>query len=223
MHRRHPFPSSLSNRPSNCPGRFIGKLASKLLTDGTMHRHMLSPLRDPSVCLSVLWVRWLAGWLAGSLQQSFSSFPSQLIDLSILSLRFLLPSSVPPSPLFQSPSCPPPSDPNTPIAGVPSGKTVETWLGDDVNLSSDSPMMRAACPPPHPPHRATLRIPATRLTFSFYALWGESRKSILFSFFSSKSQKDLLPFSCTFVHLTSISEEIELEKRFNSARSLSVG
>ena len=152
-----------------------------------MHRHMLSPLRDPSVslsdCLSVLWVRWLAG----SLQQSFSSFPSQLIDLSILSLRFLLPSSVPPSPLFQSPSCPAPSDPNTPIAGVPSGKTVETWLGDDVNLSSDSPMMRAACPP-HPPHRATLRIPATRLTFSFYALWGESRKSIFLSFFLSSHQ-----------------------------------
>ena len=126
----------------------------------------------------------MACWLAGSLQQSFSSFPSQLIDLSILSLRFLLPSSVPPSPLFQSPSCPAPSDPNTPIAGVPSGKTVETWLGDDVNLSSDSPMMRAACPP-HPPHRATLRIPATRLTFPLYALSGEK----YISFFLSPRQR----------------------------------
>ena len=83
MHRRHPFPSSLSNRPSNCPGRFIGKLASKLLTDGTMHRHMLSPLRDPSDCLSVLWVRWLAGWLACWLPPTILFLFSVSIDRSL--------------------------------------------------------------------------------------------------------------------------------------------
>ena len=84
------------------PGRFIGKLASKLLTDGAVHRpHPSSPfLRHPS--LTVLWVTRLAGCcvLSPSLQQSFfSSSPSQLIDLSILSLPPL-------SPIFYSISSP---------------------------------------------------------------------------------------------------------------------
>ena len=105
---RRPYSSlqrcQVSNGLSNChalPGRFIGKLASKLLTDGTVHciAPSLFPFPPPSVshCL----VGNSVGWL---LSPSFSpilflSSPSQLIDLSILSLPPL-------SPIFYSISSP---------------------------------------------------------------------------------------------------------------------
>ena len=100
------------------------------------------------------------------------------------------------------------SDPNSPIARDPHGKTVKTWLGD-VNSSSNSPTMRASSP---------TTPDALLSTSNFFILCSLRGKVYSFRFLVKEPK-----ISSFFVHvrpsvhlLTSISEEIELEKRFSS-------
>ena len=79
------------------------------------------------------------------------------------------------------------SDPNSPIARDPHGKTVKTWLGD-VNSSSNSPTMRASSP----------TTPDALLSTSNFVILCSLGGKYILSVFLSRSQRSP-PFSCTFV------------------------